>query len=394
MGTNLKVVHATENISQDLRKYDVSDKLWLLDADIAVLAFFARKLGKKAVIDPEFRWFEKSSPARYSAINYTTGYTAGETSMVVDDGTVYRAGMVIQNATSGEQMYVSAVSSNTLTVTRAWGTTSAPTTSANDAVLVVVGNANAEGAATPVQLTSDPVKKTNYCQIFREAIDVTNTEKSTDLYAMGSDINQMRRDALRLHMLDIERAFLFGEPKEDVSIVGTTGPIRATAGAKYFMSTNVSDVSTSTGILTQAIFETWVRNVFAKGGQKKMALVSPLIASAINSWGAGKLVMYPKDKTFGIAITQYLSIHGTLDFTIERLFAENSVWGGMGFAFDMANLGYRYLAANGENRDTKLLKDRQAAGYDKTTEEYLSEVGFFLADEASHGLIKGVTSYT
>lgn len=391
---NLKVVRATENINQDRRKYDVSDKLWSLDADIAVLAFFARKLAKKAVIDPEFRWFEKSSPARYSAINYSTGYTAGQTSIVVDDGTVYRGGMVIQDATSGEQMYVSSVTTNTLTVVREWGTTSAPTTAANDSILVVVGNANAEGAAVPASLTSDVVKKTNYCQIFRESIDVTNTEKSTELYAGGSDLNELRREHLRLHLLDIERAFLFGEPKEDTSIVGTTGPIRATAGAKYFMSTNVSDVSTSTGVLTQAIFEAWVRNIFAKGGQKKMALVSPLIASAINSWGAGKLVMYPKDKTFGIAITQYLSIHGALDFTIERLFAENATWGGMGFAFDMANLGYRYLSANGENRDTKLLKDRQASGYDKTTEEYLSEVGLFLADEASHGMMKGVLFYT
>lgn len=391
--SNLKVVRATENINQDTRKYDVSDKLWLLDADIAVLAFFARKLAKKSVIDPEFRWFEKSSPARYSAANYSTGYTSAETSVVVDDGTVYRTGMVVQNLSTGEQMYVSGVSSNTLTLVRGWGTTSADAI-ANDAVLAIVGNANAEGAATPASLTSLPVKKTNYCQIFRESIEVTNTEKSTELYAGGSDLNQLRKEHLDLHMKDIERAFLFGEPKEDVSIVGTNGPMRSTGGAKYFISTNVSDVSTTTGILTNAIFETWVRGVFAKGGQKKMALVSPLLASAINSWAAGKLVMYPKDKTFGIAITQYLSIHGALDFTIERLFAENSTWGGMGFAFDMANLGYRYLAANGENRDTKLLKDQQAKGYDKTVDEYLSEIGLFLADEASHGLIKGITSYT
>lgn len=392
--SNLKVIRATENINQDVRKFDVSDKLWLLDPDMAVLAFFARKLGKKAVIDPEFRWFEKASPARYSAVNYTTGYTSAQTSIVVDDGTVYRAGMVIQDATSGEQMYVSSVTTNTLTVVREWGTTSAPTTTKNDEVLVVVGNANAEGAATPTTLTSVPTKVTNYTQIFREAIEVTNTEKSTELYAGGSDLNELRREHLRLHLLDIERAFLFGEPKEDVSIVGTTGPIRATAGARHFISTNNTDVSSSTGVLTQATFESWVSDVFSKGGQKKMALVSPLIASAINSWAAGKLVMYPKDKTFGIAITQYLSIHGALDFTIERLFAENSVWGGMGFAFDMANIGYRYLAANGENRDTKLMKDQQAKGYDKTTEEYLSEVGLFMADEASHGLLEGVTSYT
>ena len=55
-------VRSTENISQDARKFDHSDKLWYVSADYAVLAFFARKLKKVKVMDPEYRWFEKESP--------------------------------------------------------------------------------------------------------------------------------------------------------------------------------------------------------------------------------------------------------------------------------------------------------------------------------------------
>jgi len=388
--SNISGVRATENINQDRRKFDVSDKLWYLDADIAVLAFFARKLSKKGVIDPEFRWFEKSSPARYTAVNYSTGYTSGATEVLVDDGTIFKAGMVIQDVTTGEQMRVTGVSTNTLTVSRGWGTTSA-TTISNDEVIVILGNANAEGATLPTAITSQVTKVVNYTQIFREVVDVTNTEKATEVYAGASDISELRREHLQLHLKDIERAFLFGEPKEDTSTVGTSGPVRATGGAKYFISTNKTDAG---GTLTEAEFETWIRSVFAKGGEKRMGLLSPLVASAVNSWASGKLVMYPKDKTYGIAITQYLSIHGVLDFVIERMFSENTTWNGYSFAFDMANVGYRYLNGNGENRDTKLLKDRQAAGADKTSEEYLTEAGLFFADEARHGFLYGVTSYS
>ena len=66
----------------------------------------------------------------------------------------------------------------------------------------------------------------------------------------------------------------------------------------------------------------------------------------------------------------------------------------MAFAIDVDRVGYRYLAGNGKNRDTKLLKDRQAAGDDKIKEEYLSEIGFWLATENRSGQLKGSTSYS
>jgi len=358
----------------------------LVDADYATLAFFVRKLNKQKTTDPEYRWFEKTSPSRFDAVNYATGYTSGATSFVVDDGTKFRIGMVIQDVTTGEQMRVTGVSTNTLTVSRGWGTTSAGSLLNND-VIVILGNANAEGAGVPTALTATPVKKTNFTQIFREPIDVTETEDATELYAGANDLSGLRREHLQLHMKDIERAFFFGEPKEDVD--DTSQPIRATGGLRYWISTNVATQAE----LTNAEFESWISDVYKKGGDKKMGFLSPLIASAVNSWALGKLQMFPKDKTYGIAVTNYLSIHGELNFVVEKLFSENATYNGYAFAVDMERVAYRYLAGNGKNRDTKLLKNRQTAGSDKIVEEYLSEIGFQLMTEDRHGFLKGVTSY-
>jgi len=384
--SNISGIRSTENINQDQRKFDVSDKLWLVDADYATLAFFVRKLNKQKTTDPEYRWFEKTSPSRFDAVNYATGYTSGATSFVVDDGTKFRIGMVIQDVTTGEQMRVTGVSTNTLTVSRGWGTTSAGSLLNND-VIVILGNANAEGAGVPTALTATPVKKTNFTQIFREPIDVTETEDATELYAGANDLSGLRREHLQLHMKDIERAFFFGEPKEDVD--DTSQPIRATGGLRYWISTNVATQAE----LTNAEFESWISDVYKKGGDKKMGFLSPLIASAVNSWALGKLQMFPKDKTYGIAVTNYLSIHGELNFVVEKLFSENATYNGYAFAVDMERVAYRYLAGNGKNRDTKLLKNRQTAGSDKIVEEYLSEIGFQLMTEDRHGFLKGVTSY-
>lgn len=381
---------STENITQDRRKYDVSDKLWLVDPDYAIMTFFARKLNKVKTIDPEFRWFDKAQPSRYDAVDYATNYTSGATSVVVDDGTKFRAGDIVMDVATGEHMRVTGVSTNTLTVSRGYGSTAAGTLTNND-VLVILGNANAENADVGTARTSDTTKRYNYTQIFREPFAVTGTQEATEFYAEGNDLAALRKEHLQIHMKDIERAFFFGEAKEDVSTIGTGQPIRTTGGLKSFLSTNLKDAS---GALSEAEFEDWVRMLFVNGGEKKMGFLSPLVASAVNSWAVGKLQMFPKDKTYGIAIMSYLSIHGQLDFVVEKMFAENTTWNGSAFGVDMSLLAYRYLAGNGVNRDTRLLKDRQGNGVDGKIEEYLSEIGFQLALENRHGMLYGVTSYS
>lgn len=378
---------STENILSTRRRGDIDDRLWMISAPNAVLAFMARNLRKKPTIDPEFSWFEKTQPSRYDAVNNGGGYTAGATSVVVDDGTKFRAGDIVKVIATGEQMRVTAVSTNTLTVSRGYGTTAAGSL-ADDGVLAIIGNAFAEGAAIGTPRTAQTVKKTNYTQIFREAIGVTGTQSATELYAEKDDLAQLRKEHLDIHMKDIERSFLFGEPKEDTS--STANPIRTTGGAEYFISSNITTQSD----LTEAEFEGFIQSVFSKGGDKKMGIFAPLIASAVNSWAKGKLQMFPKDKTYGIAVMNYLSVHGEISFALERLFTENTTWAGSGFVFDMNKLIYRYLAGNGRSRDTKLLKDRQTAGTDQMLEEYLTEAGLQLVDEATHGLLTGVSTYS
>lgn len=384
--TYIQGTRGTENMNQDQRKFSVSDKLWQIDPEASVVAFFTRKLNKQKVTDPEYRWFEKAQPSRTDQINHAA-YNAGETDLVVDTGTKFRIGDIVLVVATGETLHVTNVVTNTLTVTRSWGAT-ATTNIPDDSVLVILGNVNAEGASVRTSLTTQPTKVSNYTQIFREPFDVTGTESATEFYAGGSDIVGLRKEHLEVHTKDIERTFLFGEANE---YTGGAQPIRSTGGAKSFITTNVAS---SVGALTEATFEDWISDMFLNGGASKMGFLSPLIASAVNSWGKGKLQMFPKDKTYGISITKYLSIHGELDFVIERILGENSTWAGDAFAFEMSKLGYCYLGGNGENRDTKLRKSIQAAGDDLIRDEYLSEIGFFLAVEKSHAFMTGVTSYS
>lgn len=383
----VKGLFSTGNILAARRKYSTSEKLWIAFAETAKVAFFAKMLNSKNVTDPKFRWFEQSLPQNYLTINNSAGYSSSDTTMTVNTSAPARVGMVLKVISTGEQMRITAVPSGTsITVSRAWGTTAAAAI-ANNAVLAIIGDANAEGASLPEAISLEPVEKFNYTQIFREPVKLTETEAATDLYPDGGDIKTKRMVALEVHKSKIEKAFLFGEPKEDTS--GST-PVRASGGLDYFITTNVTNAS---GALTEAEFESFVETGFSKG-EKKVGVLSPLVASAVSYWAKSKLVVYPKDKTYGIDIKEYVSPHGSLKFVTEKILRENSTWNGYSYIVDLDKVGYRYLAGNGINRDTKLRPNRQTAGDDLIAEEYLTECGLFLADEGSHAKLYGVTSYS
>lgn len=383
---DIQGLFSSANILSSRRKYSTSDILWLAYPEYATVAFFARNLKSKPVSDSKFRWFEQSLPQSYVQVNNVTGYTATDTNIVVDDAKPVRAGTVLKNITTGEQIRVTAsdTSTNTLTVQRGWGTTAAAAIADNE-VLVIVGDAFLD-VSLPTAITTEPVEKYNYTQTFREPITMTETAAATDTYPEGNDFKTKREVALRVHKEKIEKAFIWGEPKEDL-----TGqvPVTATGGLNYFITSNVVNAG---GALTETEFQDFVRLGF-KRGEKKLGVLSPLVSSALSYWAGNKLVMYPSEKTYGVAVSEYVSPHGQLKFVTEKLFQDYSVWNGYSFIIDLEKIGYRYLANNGINRDTRLRPNRQAPGDDIMAEEYLTECGLFLADEGSFAKLYGVTSY-
>lgn len=375
-------VRGTGNITQAKRIIDMGSKIAVLEPDSAPLTQLSKMLDKQVAINPTYNWLEEDSLTKADAINYTTGYTAADTSVVVDTGSLFRVGDVLKAVATGEQILVTAVSTNTLTISRAWGSTAAGLL-ADNAVLLIVGNANEEGATKRVFKTTNETLKTNYLQIFRTPFGVTRTNMNSEMYG-GKDIAHTRMMQMIEHQKEIERAFWFGEPKEDTS---GTHPKRATGGADYFISTNATDMG---GAMTEIEFEAFTRQLFRYGSSVKYLFGSPLVISSLSFWGRGKLYMVPRDKTYGIAVTQYICPHGTLNIINNKIFGETTVYSGYGFGIDLESIKYRYLA----NSDTKLKTNIQANDADGEEDEYISEVGFQLEHEKKCAQMTNVTSFS
>ncbi len=372
----------TYNINQDQRVIDMAKEIALLEPNAAPLTVLLKQIDGKsrAAISPEFKHLEDELSPRWDQVNDGTGMIAGDTTMVVDNGSYFKVGDVVLIPRTGEQVLVTAVSTNDLTVTRGWGVTAAAAIVDNEPI-TIVANASAEGVTSPTAKTTKPSTVVNYTEIIRTPFGVTGTEDASELYG-GKDMSYLSKKAGIEHKKDIERSFLFGEKKEDTS--GST-PRRFTGGLRQWITTNVTDAS---GALTESELETFCRSIFRYGSKRKTLLASPLVISAINSWAAGKLQTVSSDKTYGIDITQLITGHGRLNIVKHDLLEQS--YSGYAFAIDTDNLAYRFL--NG--RDTKLKTNVQANNSDTREDEYLSEVGLHVMQEKTMGILKGVTSYS
>lgn len=379
----ITVSRGTGNVLAVRRVVDIAKTIDVLEPDSAPLVQLTKKIEKKVAINPKFNWMEEESLVKTDAANYTTGYTSGATSVVVDTGTRFRAGDLVKDVTTGEQVLVTAVSTNTLTVRRGWGSTSATTISDND-VLLIIGSANAEGATARDKKIGDQVAKTNYTQIFRTPFGITGTADNSEMYG-GNDLKHQRMMQMIEHQKDIERAFWFGEPYEDTT--NDTHPRRATGGVDYWISTNASDAG---GTLTEAEFDTFLRTGFRYGAKTKWLFAAPILLSAISYWAKNKLQILPKEKTYGISTAQYISPFGTVNLVLNNIFTETTTYSGYSYLLDLEGIKYRFLT----NRDTKLKTNIQANDADEEVDEYITEAGLHFSQEKKDSLLYNVTSFT
>ncbi|MDK2821846.1 MAG: hypothetical protein PWP31_1811 [Clostridia bacterium] len=139
---------------------DMSNDIALLDPSAAPFTALTKRISKLTANNPEFSWLERELEARWDAVNQANETAVG-TSVVVDNGSYFRVGMLVKVPRTGEVMLVTAVSTNTLTVVRGYGETTAALLVDNDPLLII-GNANEEGAGAPEDMGGAPNKVFNY----------------------------------------------------------------------------------------------------------------------------------------------------------------------------------------------------------------------------------------
>lgn len=382
------------NIAQEQRVIDQHPKLLLLEPDAAPLTVVSKTLaakgGSKPARDSTFHWDEDELAVRFDAINKEGGHTAEETELTVDTEAVFYAGSLVRVPRTGETMYVTAVGSNKITVTRGFAGTEEAALNDNEPICVL-GGVSEEGVTSPVARTGNPVQRTNYTEITRTSVDATGTLLSSSNETTPHDWAYQHKKGFIEHLKSLEYKALHGTPSNTHS--GPNGKrVRTTGGLLHYCTQNHQDAG---GALTETEFETWVRALSRYSGGQKWVFCSPLVISVINSYAVGKLETVTNASTYGVRVMEYISPHGSMKLVRHDLL-EGATWGGMAIAVDFKIGDFKYKPLGGPgspkgSRDTKLRTNIQAPDYDGQKDEWLTECGWQIAQPRAHGVLSGVT---
>lgn len=381
---------------------DAVDKIFLLEPNKHPLVTLLTNVGKvwdgkawkgsgmlkRATGNPTFTWFEDFYGGRYARVGASYNSSDDPVTITVtgagsSSAYIFTIGDVIKNAKTGENLLVvSIASTTTITASRAFGTTVGTAGSAGDG-LFIVGNASEENAGARNVNTTESAAQTNYTQIFKTTIALSNTEKEANLYG-GKDLPYQRAKKGTEHALDIERAFWFGQKKSTTGVQGH--PKRGTGGVLEFIQSGNSYVQNQSGPLTAPDFNTFLREAFTYGNDTKMIFSGGIVLQAINEIARGQILTKPLDTTYGMKISQWVTAFGTVNIVHNPLFVED--YAGYAFMLDMESFAYRFM----NNRDTQLQTNIQAPDADGEVDQYITECGLQRAQSPKHSLLVGVTS--
>lgn len=372
----------TKNILQDRRYLDFAKTISMLDPDQSPFIVVCQKLAKAKTIDPEFYWFHDQYIPKWDKINKIGGYSNSDTSFVVDNAAYFWEGSNVKVPRTNEVFRVNTITlaTNTLAVKRGIGSVAAAAINDNEDLLILASS-YPEGAKSRNTRATKKTKDYNYCQIMRTPFKGTRTNEQTEL-RLGPDRPTLRKKSGVEHEVYMENQFLFGLRYEDT--VTADEPERMTGGVYEFLDENI--VSVAGGILTEPVWEAWLRDhAFAHGSKKKLVVASPIFVSVLSLWGAGKITKSERDKSLGMIITEYISPHGTVELVTTKTL-QGDIYGGDAIALDFEDdcISYRYI------QDTILKTNIQDPDADGWKDEYLTECGLQFKQPSRHAILSGV----
>lgn len=344
---------------------------------------------KRAATSTIHEWIEDTLLPNTDLINQASFSPAPTTatSITVDHGARFRAGDLLRPGDSAEVALVTAVSGNTLTLTRGYGGTT-PATLADNMTLHILGNAALEGADADAARFTSRVRKRNYTQIFAATVEVSGSMQAARAYGVTDELDYQKQERMRELLRDLENCVINGvAPATTPQGSGTVR--RSMNGIVRSIATNlfepgVGPIPDGDGTggdgLSEEVLNAALRAIWEQSaGSVDTIVVNGRQKRRINQFASADRAYLPEDDTFRNLLSVYESDFGVCRVILSRWVPSDTV-----LLLDSSRI--EVMPMQGRSFHYKPL----AATGDSTGGQVIGEYTMQFMNENAHGLIKGL----
>ena len=335
-------------------------------------------------------WLEDTLLPNTDAVNDATFTDPDvDTQFDVDNGDRFRVGDQIQVDGSLEIMFVTAVSTDELTVVRGYGGTTAEDLADNQ-VINILGNAALEGDDAPATRFTNRTRKTNYTQIFTSTVEVSGSQLASRSLALADELDYQKQERLRELIRDLENSVVNGVSAAS-NPEGSATVRRTMKGIIPFVSTNQfvngtggfpAGSGAGTDELTEEQVNTALRNIWDQSsGKIDTIVVNGFQKRRINSFITSSRGFDSNDMRFKDLVSVYESDFGVCRVALSRWVPADTV-----LLVDSSRIDVMPLSARSFH-----FKKLASTG-DHETGQVIGEYTLEMRNENAHGLIRGLAT--
>ena len=339
----------------------------------------------RAATSTHHEWIEDELLANKDTISDATiSSPTTDAAFDVLNGSRFRVGDQIQVEGSLELMLVTSVSSNTLTVVRGYGATTAESI-ADGQVVNILGNAALEGGDKPTARFTNRTRQGNYTQIFTAAVEVSGTDMASSQLGLSDEMDYQKQERLRELIRDLENTVINGGRPASTP-QGSDSVRRTMSGIVQSLSTNSFETGDSGFPSGSDLDETKINYVLRRiwensNGNVDLIVVGGYQKRKLNSMMTALRGYSPKDTVYSDLVSVYES-----DFGVCKIIASRWIPQDMVLMLDSSRVNVLPLAGRSFH-----FKPLSSSG-DYECGELIGEYTLELKNETAHGMIRGLST--
>ena len=311
---NYDLVGAREDLSDVVSEILLGDKSLLARIGIG---------GEATNVKHE--WLERS----LNAINVTdsgSGIDASTTTLTVSSGhgNRVRIGTLLRDTAQGktEVVQVTAISTDTLTVVRGYGSTSGQTHAAS-ATFRIMGRPKQSGEDVSADHSTVRTRRSNYCQIFEDAVIIAGDTEATTRAGVPSEVALQGADRLIELMRELDNSIIMG-------VVNETAPsdtvYRSMSGLIEWLTLSNGNSNSTAESLSEDVLNTMFKQSFDDGGNPNLLVCNQSQMKVISTFNSDKVRIAPGVNMAGTYVTHFMTSLGQeLEIILDRWVPDDTV---------------------------------------------------------------------